>query len=217
MYRWRVEPGGACLVGDQIVYRGPGPLHLSGEVCTTGKLMELCSPRLREIVDEFFATGYRWVRMPEPLQWQYERVLSAGVAPCISASLLLERRFAEAGYETFTRRGWLLGMLDLAHSWLEVVDDDGVFKPIDPIFTWLTEYAPDPHPDLAEASIGSRMNRLLPAAMAANGRMATHECGGVSVDPRRKTIIRRIPKRRKPKDVTPQPPRIQEERYGSHD
>ena len=195
MLRWQTSPDGAVEQDQRIRRTGPGPLHFSGEVRTTGRRGRLVSPALRGIVDDFFATGYRWVRMPEPLQWEYQRVLGQGVAPCISASLLLAERFAAAGYETFTRRGWLLGMLDLAHSWLEVVDDDGELKPVDPIFTWLTEYAPNPHPELAEASIGSRLNRLLPAAMSADGRMATHTCDGRLVDPRRRTVIRRIPRK----------------------
>jgi hypothetical protein len=191
LFQWHTDPAGARIVDDRLVYEGPGPLTFSGHVSTSGELMGLKSPRLRGIVDDFFAVGYRWVRLPEPHQWEFERVLSAGVSPCISASLFLEREFRRAGYHAFTRRGWLLGMLDLAHSWVEVVDDDGVTKPVDPIFTWLTEYAAAPHPDLATASIGSRMNRLLPAAMAADGRMATHECGGRPQEPSRKTVIRR--------------------------
>ncbi|MGW7579337.1 hypothetical protein [Streptomyces sp. NPDC054765] len=191
LHSWHVKPEGARIVDEQLRYEGPGPLQFSGHVSTSGELMNLRSPQLRRIIDEFFACGYRWVRLPEPLQWEYQRLLSAGVSPCISASLFLEKEFKAAGYDAFTRRGWLLGMLDLAHSWVEVTDDDGVTKPVDPIFTWLTAYAAKPHPDLAAASIGSRMNRLLPAAMAANGRMATHQCGDRDVDPRRKTVIRR--------------------------
>jgi len=191
LHEWHVEPEGARMVGDQLRYRGPGPLRFSGHVSTSGELMQLRSPQLRKIVEDFFAVGYRWVRLPEPLQWEYRRLLDAGVSPCISASLFLAKEFEAAGYPAITRRGWLLGMLDLSHSWVEVVDDDGVQKPIDPIFTWLTEYADKPHPDLAAASIGSRMNRLLPASMAADGLMATHRCGGRDVDPRRKTMIRR--------------------------
>ncbi len=192
IYSWQVEPEDARIVEDRLRYAGPGPVHFSGHVSTSGELMGLRSPVLRRIVEDFFAVGYRWVRLPEPLQWEYERLLGAGVAPCISSSLFLEKEFRNAGYETFTRRGWLLGMLDLSHSWVEVIDDDGVTKPVDPIFTWLTAYADRPHADLAEASIGSRMNRLLPAAMAANELMATHRCGDSrEMDPRRKTVIRR--------------------------
>ncbi|MGW1838140.1 hypothetical protein [Streptomyces sp. BBFR2] len=191
LHSWQVEPAGAEITGDVLRHTGPGPLRFSGHVSTSGALMDLRSPKLRSIVDDFFALGHRWVRLPEPLQWEYERVLSAGVSPCISASLFLQKEFEAAGYRAFTRRGWLLGMLDLAHSWVEVTDDDGVTKPVDPIFTWLTAYAAKPHPGLAEASIGSRMNRLLPAAMAADGLMATHRCGGEAVTPHRRTTIRR--------------------------
>ena len=118
-------------------------------------------------------------------------MISAGVAPCISASLFLQREFQHAGYVALTRRGWLLGMLDLAHSWTEGVDDDGLRKVVDPTFTRLAEHADRPHPDLARAVIGTRVNRVLPAAIAADGEMVAHACHGRACMPVRRTVIRR--------------------------
>jgi hypothetical protein len=187
---WDAAP--AAHVGtERVEFRGPGPARMSGRLVTRGELATLRSPRLVSIVNDFLDAPYLWVRMPERLQWDYERVLAAGVAPCISASLLLQRQFEAAGHPAQTRRGWLLGMLDLAHSWVEVVDDDGVRKVVDPIFARLVEHAAAPHPDLARAVIGSRVNRLMPAAMPADGLMVTHRCGGRDVEPDRRTVIRR--------------------------
>ncbi|MER7751444.1 hypothetical protein [Kitasatospora sp. NPDC097643] len=192
VHRWDVSPAAARQGEDgRLTLDGAGPLHFEAELSTRGRLMPLRSPVLRGIVDDFMSAGYRWVRVPERLQWDHPRLLAAGVAPCISASLFLAEEFTRAGYQAFARRGWLLGILDLAHSWVEVVDDDGVVKPVDPIAAWLSEYADRPHPELAKAAIGSWLNRQLPAALPADGLMATHSCRGRAVEPRRTTVIRR--------------------------
>jgi PAS domain-containing protein len=182
----------AQVEGGRLWFAGPGPVRLRGELTTRGRLDTLHSPRLRAIVADFLAEQYAWVRIPELLQRDDERVMAAGVAPCISASLFLEREFRRAGYEAGTRRGWLLGMLDLAHSWIEVVDDDGVMKVVDPIFARLAEYADRPHPGLANAVIGSTVNRILPATIPADGDMVTHSCRAEQRPPVRHTVIRRI-------------------------
>jgi hypothetical protein len=191
MVEFATQPDASILDG-RVRFAGPGPVRLTGSLITRGNLATLRSPRLKTIVSEFLATGYAWVRMPERLQRDYQRVMAAGVAPCISASLFLQREFERAGYPASTRRGWLLGMLDLAHSWIEVVDDDGERKVIDPIFARLAGHAQQPHPQLAEAVIGSRLNRVLPAAIPANGDMVSHTCRGADREPVRRTVIRRI-------------------------
>jgi hypothetical protein len=182
----------AVLEDGRVRFAGPGPVRLAGSLITRGRRDELRSPRLRAIVADFLAADYAWVRMPERLQRDYPQVMAAGVAPCISASLYLQREFERAGYPALTRRGWLLGMLDLAHSWIEVVDDDGERKVVDPIFARLAEHAEHPHPELAGAVIGSRINRVLPAAIPANGDMVSHTCRGAGTEPVRRTVIRRI-------------------------
>jgi hypothetical protein len=198
---WNVAPDGVRDIDGRLRLDGPGPLSFSAQVATRGRIMTLKSPVLRGIVDDFLAAGYRWVRVPEQLQWDHERMMAAGVAPCISASLFLAQEFEKAGYRAFARRGWLLGILDLAHSWVEVTDDDGVVKPVDPICRWLSQYTDRPDPELAAAAIGSWINRQLPAALPADGLMATHRCGGHDVEPRRQTVIRRISSPAEPKDT----------------
>jgi hypothetical protein len=182
----------AAIADGRVRFTGPGPVRLSGSLITRGRLGRLHSPQLQAIVTEFLAGDYAWVRMPERLQRDYRQVMAAGVAPCISASLYLQREFEQAGYPALTRRGWLLGMLDLAHSWIEVVDDDGERKVVDPIFARLAEHAERPHPELAGAVLGSRINRVLPAAIPADGDMVSHTCHGLDTEPVRRTVIRRI-------------------------
>ncbi|WP_055589239.1 hypothetical protein [Peterkaempfera griseoplana] len=186
------RPPGATVDDAVLRSTGPGPARIEGQVRTTGRSLELVSPRLRGIVADFMARDYRWLRIPEPLQADHPRLFAAGVAPCISASLFLEGEFRAAGYRVRTRRGWILGLLDLEHAWVEVEDDDGEVKQIDPVFARLTRYAAEPHPALAAACMGSRLNRLLPTALPADGRPSRHWCDGAESAPRTATTLRRL-------------------------
>ena len=182
----------ARITPDFFEFSGKGPVTFSGQIRTEGKLQGLRSPRLREITQEFLDTGYRWARLPKGCQMDYETVLANKVAPCVSASLYLEKQFRDAGYEANTRGGWILGMLDLGHSWVEVVDDDGITKPVDAVFERLSLLTENPHPDLPTACLGSRINRLLPAAMPAGEPGAIHTNEGQSAPAMTQTIIRRM-------------------------
>ncbi|MFG3135613.1 hypothetical protein ACGFZA_05230 [Streptomyces sp. NPDC048211] len=188
----RTDPAGATVTDGGTVIEGRGPVRFAGELRTRGELRTLVSPRLKSIVADFLAEDYAWARMPEALQAEYKRVLAAGVAPCITASLALEEEFRAAGYECRTRRGWILGVLDLAHSWVEVVDDDGVVKCVDFAFRKLTQYAQDADPELPEACLGSLLNRLLPTSISADGTMARHRCRGSDRTPGRRTTVRKV-------------------------
>jgi hypothetical protein len=65
-------------------------------------------------------------------------------------------------------------MLDLAHSWLEVVDDDGEVKAIDPAFVLLAAHAPQVDPGLIPACHGTFFNRLLSTAHEADQPLVQH-------------------------------------------
>ncbi|MCD0453481.1 hypothetical protein LO762_30495 [Actinocorallia sp. API 0066] len=153
-----------------------------------GERRELRSPVLREICAEYDAA--RWVRLPVELQARPELVLPHGIAPCISVSLDLAAKCRAAGYRARTRRGWILGMLDLAHAWLEVVDDDGLTKVVDPVFGLLSAHADAPHPSFRAACSGSRFNRLLPSAHEADEPLFRHGCAGGEHTPKTRTTVR---------------------------
>jgi PAS domain-containing protein len=190
-----VEPRGAEVDRQQglVRHRGDGPLQVAGRIRTRGETRTLLSASARRIVDDYLALGHRWLRIPDPLQLDDALLAAAGVGPCISASRVLLRQFEEAGLRARTRRGWVLGILDLEHAWVEVLDEDGRWKPIDPVFVELARYAPDPHPALREACIGSKLNRLLPTSLPAEGRPSRHWCDGVESVPRTRTALRRLP------------------------
>jgi hypothetical protein len=188
---WQSTPG-VRITPAHFEFDGPGPVSFSGHIKTAGKVQELVSPTLRKLTSEFLGQRYRWVRLPEACQHDYEPLLARGVAPCVAASTFLAKEFRAAGYDARTRGGWILGMLDLAHSWVEVVDDDGVVKPVDAVLERLSGLADSPHPDLADACLGSRINRMLPAAMPAGAPESRHHTAGTSRPAITRTVIRRV-------------------------
>jgi hypothetical protein len=183
---------GVRITPTHFEFDGPGPVTFSGHLRTAGKVQELVSPTLRKITSEFLDQGYRWVRLPEACQHDYEPILASGVAPCVAAATYLEKEFRAAGYVANTRGGWILGMLDLAHSWIEVIDDDGVVKPVDAVLERLSGLAESPHPDLAGACLGSRINRMLPAAMPAGMPESLHHSADGITPAITRTVIRRV-------------------------
>jgi hypothetical protein len=183
---------GVRITPTHFEFDGPGPVTFSGRITTAGRVQELVSPTLRKITSEFLERGYRWVRLPEACQYDHEPILASGVAPCVAASTYLEQEFRAAGYVASTRGGWILGMLDLAHSWIEVVDDDGLVKPIDAVLERLSGLADSPHPGLAGACLGSRINRMLPAAMPAGAPGGLHHSAGGTRSAITRTVIRRV-------------------------
>ncbi|HEV2370664.1 MAG TPA: hypothetical protein VGS19_00730 [Streptosporangiaceae bacterium] len=189
----RPEPeafGGQTLRLDTAPAGQADRFALTAEIVTRGERRELCSDQLREIVGEYTTGSHRWVRLPVELQARPELVLPHGVAPCISVSLDLAAKCRAAGFDARTRRGWILGMLDLAHAWLEVVDTDGQVKVIDPVFALLADHADAAHPQFRQACAGSRFNRLLPSCNAADEPLFRHHCGGEGLTPATRTTVR---------------------------
>ncbi|HTJ66809.1 MAG TPA: hypothetical protein VL551_04705 [Actinospica sp.] len=185
-----IGPAGARLTETDIVGSGPGGLRASGVMVTSGERRTIRSKQLLDIVTEYSHGDYRWARLPEELMARPELVLSQGYAPCIAACLDLEAKCRAAGFEARTRRGWIMGMLDLAHSWLEVVDEDGAVKTVDPAFVLLArQHAERPHPDIEAAFTGSLLNRLMPTPHRADQPINGHTCGGTRRRPKHTTQI----------------------------
>ena len=183
------DPAPSIQDGD-LVWRGPA--RFAGRLRTRGELFELRAPELRRITRDFLDAGYRWARLPKQVQADYRAVMAAGVAPCVTATMFLEREYRAAGFPAVGRSGWILGMLDLAHAWVEVVDDDGVTKVVDPALERLSVHAGSPHPDLGRYALGSRSNRMLPTSAPAGQPQARHACAGSPLQPATtRTIIRR--------------------------
>jgi len=186
-----LEPADAHLGASRIEAGTDGPLRLTATVETRGERMEIHSSSVRRIVEEFTAEGHRWVKMPEALERNPDAVLPHGAANCICASLELERRLRASEHEAWTRRGWLLGMFDFDHTWVEVRDDDGGVKVVDCIFPLLGLMVAETNPELTAVCSGSRMNRLLPTDCKADQPLAGHTRHGRDAPLRKRVDIRR--------------------------
>lgn len=162
-----------CPRVDDLVISDRG---VSATIGTEGAVVPLRSPELIAIVRDFAALGLRWVKLPEPLRQDENLVLSHRVASCDSASRYLVRRCEEAGLRARTRIGWVIGMLDLVHAWMEVTDEDGITKVIDPIFALFATTLPDANPVLTDPTVSFRTNRLIPTDLGVDGRVAAHDC-----------------------------------------
>ncbi len=145
-------------------------------VHTQGAVAPLVSPALRAVVSEFAALGVRWVKLPDALREDETLVRTHRVATCESASRYLAAQCTAAGLTATTRIGWVIGMLDLVHAWVEVTDDDGVTKVVDPIFTLFASTIKDANPALTDPLTTLRTNRLIPTALGVGDRVAAHPC-----------------------------------------
>jgi hypothetical protein len=166
------------FAGEASVEHPASELTIAATVETRGEQRTLRSARLRGVVDEVLGSGLRWVKVPASMHARPDLLLPHGVATCTALSLHLAERCQAAGFEARTRRGWMLGMLDLVHAWVEVVDEDDEVKVVDPIFVLLAELAPNAHPELLELCRGSVTNRLLPTARSAGEPLERHVCDG---------------------------------------
>jgi hypothetical protein len=123
-------------------------------------------PIWREIVGALADGTVTYQTVPEPLRQTPEEAWRMGIADCVVASRLLAGRLRAAGQEARVRRGYLLGLFGSDHSWCELYED-GVYKPLDPVFAFISQTGDAAKgiaasPEFSAACFGSRFNRLLP-------------------------------------------------------
>ncbi|MBQ1074954.1 hypothetical protein KBX06_17540 [Micromonospora sp. C31] len=191
-----VEPaGGTVRPGGDTVTRTASELAVTATVHTRGELAELRSPQLRAIAAEFAAMDLRWVKLPDALRDDVDLVTTHGVASCDSASRYLAQLCRRAGIPAVTRIGWVVGMLDLVHAWVEVEDDDGATKVVDPVFALFSGTVRDTNPLLRDPAVALRTNRLVPTGLSTGGAVAEHRCAGETTAARVTTKILPAPTR----------------------
>ena len=150
--------------------------NVTATISTTGAAAPVRSRTLVSLLRDFHGLGLRWVKLPDALRRKEELVTSHRVATCDSASRHLARQCRAAGIPATTRIGWVVGMLDLVHAWVEVTDEDGVTKVVDPIFALFAGTLPDANPVLTDPTVAFRTNRLIPTDLPVGGRVAQHAC-----------------------------------------
>jgi hypothetical protein len=164
------------LYGGEVREVGTTDTSRTATIRTEGKLAPLVSPTLRDLVREFAALGIRWVKLPDALRDNESLLTEHRVATCESASRYLARRCEETGLKATTRIGWVIGMLDLVHAWVEVTDDDGETKIVDPVFSLFATTVTNANPLLTDPTVALRTNRLIPTDLPVGGRVAHHDC-----------------------------------------
>ncbi|MCX4387927.1 hypothetical protein OG777_13420 [Micromonospora peucetia] len=193
-----VEPAdanGPTHDGGDTLVRTASELAVTATVHTRGERAELRSPELRAIAAEFAAMDLRWVKLPAALQDDVDLVTSHGVASCDSASRYLAQLCVRAGIPAVTRIGWVVGMLDLVHAWVEVEDTDGATKVIDPVFALFSATVRGTNPLLRDPTVALRTNRLIPTGLPTGRAVAEHRCGGEPAAARVTTKILPAPTR----------------------
>ncbi|GAA1927047.1 hypothetical protein [Streptantibioticus ferralitis] len=149
--------------------------------CTVqGSRRDVVAPEIREVYRQAladFRSGrrrYQW--MPAPLRHDPARAKALGLADCLVTSGELAADLAAAGYTTRTRTVSALGLAGIDHAWAEVMDTDGQWKFLDPVFAHLALRRPGTRPEYEEFCLGSSSNRLLPWAAAATDGVVRHHC-----------------------------------------
>lgn len=153
--------GRPAPVVDEFV-KVPQRSEVAGTIVTSGSEQTIRSEQIRTVVFELLESGVRWQYMPESLSAEPHNALAHGIGNCQTLSAALRQRLAEAGVEAHAYHGWTITLSQLDHGWVEVVDDDGIVKWLDPSFSLLATvhgYGPQAFSDLV---FGSALNRVVP-------------------------------------------------------
>lgn len=145
-------------------------------VRTDGLPGRIESPEIRAVVRQIIDARYTFTRMPDVVQRDAQWMQDHRIFDCVSISAELERRFEARGLSCRTRYGWLGALAASGHAWIEVLDDDGYWKPIDLALRALAEILYPNHPIFQEFCLGSRLNRLIPTGCPIDQPLISHDC-----------------------------------------
>jgi len=146
--------------GDRVAV--PAGSLLRGTIVTRGRPGRPLNPLILSITADFLASGVRWHYLPEGLKTDAHAACAAGVGNCDTLSAVLAERLTAAGFATSIYRGWIIGITEVPHSWIEVTDDDGDLKVIDPSLLLLASHSSLGSPDFAARALGARLSRVAP-------------------------------------------------------
>ncbi|MFE0420076.1 hypothetical protein [Streptomyces tendae] len=155
-------------------------VRLTGRISTVGRRTPLRSAVARRLFDDTLAElldgrcRFQW--MPTLLHLDRAAVEGTRIMDCTVCALRLQRQARAEGLTVRTRRGRFLGILDAEHSWLEVLDEDDVWKPIDPIIAFLSLRHRRAREGFTDFCAGSVPSRFLPWTVAAGEPLAEHRC-----------------------------------------
>ncbi|CQD01990.1 hypothetical protein BN000_00043 [Mycobacterium europaeum] len=166
--------GKATVVGPTLAF--------SCETATAGRAAVIHSAQIRAVVDEIIDAGYTFARMPTAAQRDAAWMRGRRIFDCVSISAELEHRFLARGLQCRTRYGWLAALAASGHAWIEVLDNDDQWKPIDLALRSLAQILYPEHTQFQQFCLGSRLNRLIPTGCPIDQSLITHVCDGVMDD-----------------------------------
>lgn len=180
---------------------GEGPIIVAGPevsfsctVLTDGLPGRIHSPEIKAVLREIMDAGYTFTRMPTVVQRDAEWMREHRIFDCVSISAELERMFVSRGLQCRTRYGWLAALAASGHAWIEVLDDDNQWKPIDLALRSLAEILYPKYEEFQEFCLGSRLNRLIDTDCPIDQPLINHVCAtAVDEDKDYKVGVQQLP------------------------
>jgi hypothetical protein len=184
-----LEPAGGQTISWQVHVPAGGAaaeavpdLLVEGVVETIGSRRQIRSPAIRAVVDEFLARGLRWHLLTSEQRRDIELAHRSGVTDCVIASRHLADQLTAMGIQASTRRGWMSGFVNSPHTWLEVVDEDGVLKMVDAVLPGMAEMLSPGSESYRRLALGSFINRVIRADCPGDQPLVVHRHGDEMVD-----------------------------------
>ncbi len=147
---------------DPVAFRlRPGTPRV-GVLTTRGRDQPIRSAEIRRIAEDLTAGGIRWHYLPKAVEDEPDEVTARGAGNCATLSHVLQRELAAAGFEAQAFHGWIVGSAEIDHGWVEVTDEDGQRKCLDPSFSVLAAHNGFGSPDFCDFVNGSTLNRVIP-------------------------------------------------------
>lgn len=169
--------GGLVQLADA---RGTAVLRF--RMTTRGKRATLVSPTLRGLY-RGVRDGLRFHLVPSGLKADLGAITKAGIADCDGFSELLAARCRAAGYHARVERGLLFVPFGFGHhAWVNIRDDDGEWKTLDPTLPSLARLGGADVTVFGEACGGWLLNRVAVCERSAGGSIAWHACAARRAD-----------------------------------
>jgi len=130
----------------------------------------------RDALERIARHEWRFQYLPRRLRSDPELAAGTGAMDCMSTSLLLASRCRQAGIQARTRKGYILAVNGIEHVWLEVLDEDGIYKAVDPMLAALALRHAATNSQIATFMLGSFSSRLLPWEADAHTELFAHHC-----------------------------------------
>lgn len=148
---------------DKLLF--PNGAVVDAHLVTSGIPHTVYSSEIRSTVHDFLDSGIVWHSLPPSLDMAPTEAFALGVGGCVTLSVTLERLLRDAGLEAQAQWGWLTGAVNTPHTFVRVLDDDGVRKCVDPALALLANAGRLGSPEFAEFVIGSCVNRVIPTRL----------------------------------------------------